>query len=349
MLYKEHWDELKMRMEGYWAREAMDRCCAAITVRRPGMRGVGGRNFYFDAEESDRVHRINFAAHECLAEAMPIAFSYFGTAGVAEYVGCRPERTPETTWFHPCMEEPEAEEILFRDRAAFQAQKEALERHVALAKGDYLVSVTDNCGVMDALAAIRGSEELLMDMIADPEFVEEALQRLLPIYKETQEQLFDVVRENNDGCVHSWMQIWAPKRLAQMQCDMSVMISQEMFNRFVMPELEELSAFLDYAVYHLDGQEQIRHVDSLLSIKGLKAIQWTHVAGQPRTSEFIPVLQKIQKAGKNLVLLPHKSEVGKLLDNLSCRGLQLIVGGVETREEAEDMLEFIRKHSKDRG
>jgi succinate dehydrogenase flavin-adding protein (antitoxin of CptAB toxin-antitoxin module) len=188
----------------------------------------------------------------------------------------------------------------------------------------------------------------MMDMLTDPGFVEESVRRLLPIYKQTQAELFDLVKDNNDGSIHSWMHLWAPQRLAQMQCDLSVMISSEMFNRFVMPELEELCQFLDYPVYHLDGQEQIRHLDSLLSLKNLRAIQWTHVQSQPPTKDFVPVFQKIQKAGKNLVLKLHKQDVLPVLDQLSCRGLQIHVFGVDTDEEAMDLLKQIENHSKDR-
>ena len=210
------------------------------------------------------------------------------------------------------------------------------------------MSVSDNAGIMDALAAIRGSEELLMDMLTDPEFVEEALQRLLPIYKETEEELFELVEENNQGSVLAWMHMWAPKRLAQLQCDLSVMISNEMFNRFVMPELEELSSWLDYPLYHFDGIEQIRHLDSLLSIDKLRAIQWVAVEGQPSPLEFIPVLQKIQKAGKGLVVQAKPHEVEKLLDHLSCRSLHLTISGVKSVDEGKDLMKLIEKHSKDR-
>ena len=191
---------------------------------------------------------------------------------------------------------------------------------------------------------------LLVDMMTDPEFVTEAVERLLPIYKETQDIMFDTVKENNQGCVHSWMQLWAPKRMAQLQCDMSVMISKEHFDQFVMPELEETTAFLDYSIYHLDGQEQIRHLDSLLSLPHLNAIQWQPVAGQPKTSEFIPVLQRIQKAGKSLMLRVEREEIPVLLDNLSCRGLQLKVEKkLHSVEEAKELLKYIETHSVDRG
>ncbi len=188
----------------------------------------------------------------------------------------------------------------------------------------------------------------MMDMLTDPEFVEDAVQRLLPIYKQTQEELFSLVQGNNDGSVLAWMQLWAPRRMAQMQCDLSVMISPEMFNRFAMPELEELCSFLDYPVYHFDGMEQIRHLDSLLSLKKLRAIQWTHVAGQPSPLEFIPVLQKIQQAGKNLIIFPHASEVVPLLDQLSSTGLHLSIGGIHTEDEARDMMHLIHQHSRER-
>lgn len=350
MLYHDHWDDLKRRMTGYWEREAMDRCCAAVAVSTPGYTYTGAKNYYFDVEEADRSRRELFENTHYFGEAFPCVLPYFGTAGIAEYTGCTPHRRTETTWFDPWLtdDEPDASLITYRCPEAFRRQKDAIERLIDLSKGDYTVSVTDNCGIVDALASIRGTENLMLDMLTDPEFVEESVRRLIPIYKETQEELFTLTKENNDGSVLSWMHLWAPQRMAQMQCDLSVMISAEMFNRFVMPELEEMCDFLDYPVYHFDGQEQIRHLDSLLSLKKLRAIQWTPVAGQPPTKDFIPVLQKIQKAGKNLVLILPKEDVVPVLDGLNCRGLQLLIGGVQTEEEARGMFRLLEKHSRDR-
>ena len=112
-------------------------------------------------------------------------------------------------------------------------------------------------------------------------------------------------------------------------------------------ELEELTAFLDYPVYHFDGQEQIRHLDYLLSLNKLKAIQWTPVTGQPKTSNFIGELQRIQKAGKNLILFPEVNEVEYLLDNLSSRGLHLLCRAANN-EEGDYVQKTILTHSKDR-
>ncbi len=345
MLYNDHFDELKERMNAFWNREEMDRCTVALLKKKPCYNDFGDKNFYFDVETADRMHRQRFESFEYLWEGIPSLFSYFGTAGIAEYAGSKPEYTPRTTWFHPCLDEPDASQISFKCRDAFEKQKDAIAKMIALSKNDYAVTVTDNCGIADALAAMRGTDTFLMDMITDEDFVTEGIQKLIPIYKETQEQFFDLVKENNEGSIISWMHTWAPKRCAQMQCDLSVMISPEMFGKFIMPELEELSSFLDYPVYHFDGQEQIRHLDMLLSIEKLRAIQWTPVTGQPRTSTFIKELQKIQKAGKNLILFPGNNEIEFLLDNLSSRGLHMLVYAW-SEEEAEYLMKLIQTHSK---
>lgn len=72
-------------------------------------------------------------------------------------------------------------------------------------------------------------------------------------------------------------------------------------------------------------------------MKGINNIQWTPVDGQPKTSVSIQALQKIQKAGKRLVLIPEVSEVEFLMKNLSHKGLHLIINGVKNREEAKWM------------
>lgn len=351
MLYTDHWNEIKERMSAFWGREATDRCCAGIIVPKPGYTDPDPDvvNYYFDVEKGDAIHRKRFAGHEYLWEAIPSVFPYFGTSGIAEYAGSEAVYTPRTTWFEPCLDEPDASRISYCKPEAFQRQKDAIAKLIELSGGDYPVSVTDNCGIADALSTMRGGENLMMDMVTDPDFVMEGIQKLMPIYKQTQNELFDLVQENNEGSILSWMHLWAPSRCAQMQCDLSVMISNEMFREFIMPELEEMTEFLDYPIYHLDGQEQIRHLDSLLSLKKLRAIQWVPVVSQPPTSDFIPQLQKIQKAGKSLMLFPQANEVEKLLDNLSCRGLHMMIGGISTMEEAAEMQQLIWKHSRDRG
>ena len=280
-----------------------------------------------------------------MAEALPCYYLNFGTAGHAAYFGALPQYEKDTIWFKPNLSEPNIQKLQYDvQERALQQHKEIARDLASRADGKFLLGMPDNCGIIDALAQIRGSENLLMDMLDAPDFVHQACKKITDVWKMTQKSFFDILAENNEGgSSHSWMQLWCPKRHAQIQCDFSVMISPSMFEEFVLPEIEACSQYLDYTTYHLDGQEQIRHLDMILSCKELDNIQWTPVEGQPKTSCFIGELQKIQKAGKGLILLPEKSEVPFLLENLSHRGLHLVVSGDFEKEEAEDLMRLAEK------
>ena len=206
-----------------------------------------------------------------------------------------------------------------------------------------MVAFPDNCGILDGLAHLRGSERLLLDMVERPEVLDGMVERAIEAYFQSAEVLFGLIEKADmGGSMHAWMHTWCPGRHAQMQADCSVMISLDMYERFVMPELRALTHWLDHSIYHLDGQEQIRHLDLLLSLDELDAIQWTPVAGQPRTSEFIPVFQRIQRAGKGLVLIPQMDEIEPLLDALSPEALMLVVNAPD-EESGREVLRLVER------
>ena len=139
-----------------------------------------------------------------------------------------------------------------------------------------MVSTFDNTGHLDVLALLRGTENLLMDLIYDEEIVKQGLKKIIAAWAEVNDELYEIVKETNDGgATVGWLPIWGPGKLAQLQCDISVMLSPEMFAKYVVPELEECISKLDYCFYHLDGQAQIRHLDHLLAIEGLNMISKT--------------------------------------------------------------------------
>ena len=67
-----------------------------------------------------------------------------------------------------------------------------------------------------------------------------------------------------------------------------------MFLEFVVPELESLSEYLDYMVFHLDGPDEIKHLETLLDMPFIDAIQWVPGVGNPTASQWLDMLKKIQ-------------------------------------------------------
>ena len=357
---RENIDTIFKRMEALWQGEILDRCCISVTAPKDPLHPYHAqapktqeelRRWYLDGEwvlkrNLERIEKTYFAG-----DALPNIFPYVGTGGHAKYV-CDPskvEYSPETVWIHPSIEDYETFSFAFdpETNPVFQEELKLLSYLADEADGRYFVGMPDNCGSYDALAQLRGNEELLMDFITDPEPVKEAAHALMDILHVTNERFFAAIRENcKDGSVHSWMNLWAPGKIMQLQCDLSVMISNELYKEFIVDELETTSSRLDHAMYHLDGMEQIRHLDDILAVPDIHMIQWTQVAGQPAAEHFIPQLKKIQAGGKGIVLVISKNQVQPLLESLSPGGLNLVVTDAKSPDEADRIVALAERLSK---
>ena len=350
-----YWEKTKERMAALWEKEVIDHCCIAFTVPRQ----TEGKEMemqtdgleenliqsYTDPYYVTARHKKIFAETSYYGDAIPRIYPQFGVAGFAQYLGSVPTYMPDTIWLSETLSEPDASQIIFHPEV-YEKHLNYVKELVNLSNNQYLITMPSNNGVLDGLAILRGTDSLLMDLLEEPEFVKEAVRNLCEVQKKTFPGFFEAIRENNDGgSSHSWMYVWCPKRVLQLQCDFSVMISPEAYKEFVLPELEAAAEWTDYAVYHLDGQEQIRHLDYILSVDAINMIQWTAVAGQPPASEFIPVFQKMQKHGKGLVLMLQPWEVEKVVTELSSEGLHLVVDGVKTEEEAAELLKIVQKRT----
>jgi hypothetical protein len=167
------------------------------------------------------------------------------------------------------------------------------------------MTVPDLVEGLDILASLRGSQELLTDLYDRPEWVHRWLDRIGELYFEYFDRIYDLVKDPAGGNAFTAFQVWAPGRMAKVQCDFCYMIGPDMFAEFVAPQLARQCQRLDYAVYHLDGQSCIPHVQHLVKIDRLNAIQWTPGAGQPGLGEscWYDLYHQVRAGGKSLLLL----------------------------------------------
>jgi hypothetical protein len=358
MRYKEDWEQAKKRMETFWAGEMADRCCVAAIGRKEGGRY---RSFPMPEKEEDRKiywtdpeliierNRDVFENTYYAGESFPQIFTNLGASGLAGYFKGIKVGYEDSIWFFGSddVKGDDPETIVF-DKQSFLYQKtlELSKAFVEDSKGDYFVSMPDISGNLDTLAHLRGSANFLMDLALNPDWVHAAIPKCLEAWKTTIDECYAIAKANNDGgSTVGWLGIWGPGKFSQMQCDLSVMISHQMFKEFALPELKAQAAFLDKALYHFDGMEQCAHLDSLLEMDDLDIIQWTCVDGQPEPTEFIPTLRKIQQAGKRLLIRHNKFPVLEtLLTELSSKGLFLYCE-FDTEEEAKQMIKLAEKLS----
>lgn len=355
MEYKNDWEQAKKRLIAFWNRELIDRCC--ISVMAPTSKSTAIQEvlpdsqkdkirYWTDGEWIVKRNRKLFESTYFGGEAFPQIWLNLGAAGHAGYFKGARYKFEETVWFLPIISDYKTD-ILEFDPDGFLYRKTAeLARYfVNESGGDYFISMPDTSGNLDALAHLRGNVDLLTDLLDEKDHIREALSQIQKVWVKTNEDVYGIVSAaNQGGSTVGWMNTWAPGRHAQMQADISVMLSPLCFEEFILPELKEQSKWMDYSIYHFDGMEQIRHLDMLLAIPELSAIQWTNVVGQPSPVAFIPELKKIQAAGKSLVVFLEPNDVEPILENLSSRGLYLNTKA-ESEEAARDIIKKVEKLS----
>ena len=356
LFYQENWETIKKRLTLLWDGEILDRPCVAVSClkdeKNPFQERVPKtaeewKAFYTDPEwilerSLDRFDKSYYGG-----DALPMIFPYWGCGGHAKYLGGKAQYVPGTIWIEPAFEDYNSFDFSFApDDEVLQAELRALKYLAEAGKGKFFVAPPDNCGSYDALSELRGGEDFITDLLDEPELVKKCGNKMVDILIKSGDMIFDVLRENNDGgSVHGWMNTWCPGKHMQLQCDLSVMISADMYREFIVEDLERSCQWLDRAIYHLDGMEQIRHIDLITSVKRLSMVQWTQVDGQPDLTHNFESLHRIQKAGKGLVLQPYKRQLNAIVNELPLNGVMLVVLDAANKQEADEIVDFVAKHS----
>jgi len=267
-----------------------------------------------------------------------------GPGSLAAMIGGDYALQDNTVWFEfPVLKTWEDVDALrLRADSPMYKATEGITRQLAMnSRGRYVMGETGLCNGLDVLASLRGTQRLLMDLHDSPAEVAKAVSVIDGLWREVYAWQCDIIAGHGQEGMTSWLPVWCPGRWSTLQSDFAAMISPDHFQEFVVPTLESSMDILDHAIYHLDGPGQIPHLESLLALERLDGIQWMPGAGVPTEGDdrWFPLYERIQAAGKNLVLFCNGAEAKKLLRRLSPAGLYLCVS-VSGHAEAEDIIEF---------
>ena len=165
--------------------------------------------------------------------------------------------------------------------------------------GRVVIGMTDLGGIMDVLQSFRGAENLLMDLYDAPEEVLRCVGELQQLWFQYYDKFNAIMEGEAQGYSH-WYGLYHEKPGYILQSDFSFMIGPDMFKTFVAPELSSSADRMYNAVYHLDGEGEIVHLDTILSIDGIKGIQWVPSPGN-RDKNHDELLCRILDAGKKII------------------------------------------------
>jgi hypothetical protein len=278
-------------------------------------------------------------------DILPVANTQLGPGSMAAILGASLEAREDTIWIR---HKEDFDGVLKLDplNKWWQLHLNLLKACKAKSQGHYFVGCPDLMEGLDVLASIRGNDSVLMDMMLDPDGLEEQVRKVNEIYFDVFDQLYDIIREG-DEMAFCYFSIWAPGKCSKFQSDISVMISEEDFRRFVQPYLREQCRRIPYSLYHLDGVDAIRHLDAVLEIEELKAVQWTPGYGQPQGGNpcWFDMYKKIKAAGKAVIpCWVTLDELKPLLDEVGPEGLNIEMD-VQTEEEFEQALRIAEAYN----
>ena len=337
MEYKEDIAEAKERMNAWWDHEIIDR--PVLSYYYPTKRGKLG--VYLDTIGSDWTLAENYDAIDNAldgfekrardsyfgGESLPFYFPNYGPGIMAAVFGVSPEFKTNTVWFSlPIKPDDIIEHLesieLNQNNEWYSRLLRITETAAKRAGKNYLITVTDIGGVLDILSSFLGPTNIILTMKRKPDVIDTCrsiiLEKLLKVYDDLQ----GIINRFCDGC-SCWQGVWSKKRWYALQSDFSAMLNPTWFKKFVLPDLVKQAEHMDYAVYHLDGPNQLPHLDPLLNEPSITGIQWVPGAGNAPmgSKDWLPLYKKIQKAGKNIVIDSAPENVSHLYKNLDTKGL----------------------------
>lgn len=273
--------------------------------------------------------RYEAACQDWPLETLPISDPWLGPGSMALYLGSEPDWQPDTVWYRPSLDSPEsAPPVRFDpENPWWRVQTELTDRMIEASGGRYYVGCPDMVENWDVLAALRDAQVLLMDMLDQPAWVEKKIEEINQAWFQVYDRVYDQIRQQDGESMFGWFRTWAPGKVAKVQCDGASMFSPEMFRRFVVPALSNQCAFLDYSLFHLDGSQCLGHLDALLEIEELTAIEWTPDPKVPTggSPHWYGMYRKILAAGKRVQVLDARpEEIEPLLDAVGGDGIYFL-------------------------
>lgn len=283
-----------------------------------------------------------FQATHYLGDAFPRFWPNFGPGILAACAGARLYAVQDTTWFYPSFEGDITDLHVECIEGSVWWQRVMAVTQAAVKRWGKQLSIgfTDLGGNLDILAHLRGTQQLLLDLVDAPKEVDRLVGETNKLWLRCYEELYTLTSHGRG--ITCWGPCWSTSRGYLVQSDFAYMISPGMFERFVLPDISACCESLDYAFYHLDGVGQLPHLEMLLSLERLRGIQWVPGDGQPQAEKWLPLLKKIRQSGKLCQVYVSAQGALTILRELGGKGFVLAVNEFLSPPQGAALLDEIK-------
>ena len=311
---KPDFEAVAARYEAWWECAIVDRPLVSISYPVPAVQRVpvpekthaSERERWLDTEYIVEGAEARLRNTVYFADALPVTFPNLGPEVFSAFYGCEIEYTDRTGWSSPTLEDLSDASLatLRLDREGFYFKKtvEVGDALAAAGKGKFIVGYTDLHAGGDAVAALRDPMALAVDMIEHPREVRSFCDRITDDFLE----VYDFFHERFSAAgmpSTTWCPATCRGKFHVPSNDFSCMISAPMFEEVFLPGIQRECQHMDRCIYHLDGPQALQHLEALLEVPEIEAIQWVPGAGRDHWADWIDVYRRIQDKGKALQIL----------------------------------------------
>jgi hypothetical protein len=293
------------------------------------------RTRWFDVEHQVGLFERSIEGRTFHGETFPIYWPNLGPNVYAAFYGLELEFGEVTSWSEPVVRHWDDVDCLSLDMEGIYFKKiEELTRHaLERCAGKYLVGYTDLHPGIDCAAAWRGMDRLCVDMIDSPERVQALTRRAIADFEMVYDH-FDAMLKAHQQPSSSWMGIPSSGRMHIPSCDFAALISPRLFAEYALPVLQQEVQSMTHNVFHLDGKGVARHLDAILSVPEVHAVQWVQGVGDDQPiMQWVPFIKELQSKGMPVIVDLTSGELDDFMEALPPEGLFLWMATESEQEE----------------
>jgi len=295
------------------------------------------KKWWFNSELQVDLYIKSIDGKRFHGETFPVFFPNLGPDVYAAFYGAELEFGEVTSYSIPCVRDwSDVNNLKFDPKNKYFQKIEELTRYaIERCKGKYLVGYTDLHPGLDCVAAWRDPLQLCYDLYDFPEQVRNLSKLAIDDFEDIYDYFDKLLKENGHLSV-SWMGIPSYGRMHIPSCDFSALISRELFQEFGLPILQQEVKTMTNNIFHVDGAGVAKHLDAILSVPEIHALQWVQGVGENYPIlQWIPFIKKLQNRKIPVIVDLSLQDLNDFMDVMEPEGIYLWVATGSEDEEIE--------------